>query len=80
MPIYEFRCRECGKVSDFILNGSSDGKKPACLGCGSRNLEKLISTPSLMKHKTNPPGTTCCGRTERCETPPCSESGSCCHG
>jgi hypothetical protein len=25
----------------------------------------------------NPPGSTCCGRSERCDTPPCSNDGKC---
>ncbi|MFC1870585.1 zinc ribbon domain-containing protein [Chloroflexota bacterium] len=78
MPIYDFRCQECGKVSEFLLSSTSDAKKPACLGCGSQNLERLISAPSLLRARANAPDTTCCGRTERCETPPCSTDKGCC--
>jgi putative FmdB family regulatory protein len=78
MPIYDFRCQECGKVSEFLLSSSSDSRTLDCPGCGSQHLERLISAPSLLRDKANAPGTTCCGRTERCEMPPCS-SGEGCH-
>jgi putative FmdB family regulatory protein len=78
MPIYDFRCQECGKVSEFLLSSSSDSRTLDCPGCGSQHLERLVSAPSLLRDKANAPGTTCCGRTERCETPPCS-TGEGCH-
>ena len=78
MPIYDFRCQECGKVSEFLLSSSSDSRTLDCPGCGSQHLERLISAPSLLRDEANAPGTTCCGRTERCETPPCS-TGEGCH-
>jgi putative FmdB family regulatory protein len=77
MPIYDFRCQECGKVSEFLLSSSSDSRTLDCPICGSQHLERLISAPSLLRDKANAPGTTCCGRTERCETPPCSTDEEC---
>ncbi len=77
MPVYEFRCQECGKVSEFLLSSPSGGKKPVCPGCGSQDLERLISAPSLL-HNNASSSTTCCGRTERCDRPPCS-TGEGCH-
>jgi putative FmdB family regulatory protein len=76
MPIYDFKCQECGNVSEFLLSSPPDNKKLACQSCGSQNLERLISAPTLLRNVTNS-GTTCCGRTERCETPPCSTGGQC---
>jgi putative FmdB family regulatory protein len=76
MPIYDFRCQECGKVSEFLLPSSADSRTLACPGCGSQNLERLMSAPGLLRNPTNS-STTCCGRTERCETPPCSSGGKC---
>lgn len=77
MPIYEFKCLECGEVSEFLLPGLSAGRDLACSTCGSHNLEKLISAPSLIKSNPTVPGTTCCGREERCESPPCSTGERC---
>ena len=76
MPLYDFRCKECGKVSEFLV-ANSDRRKLACPDCGSLNMERLISVPKLLKERPNTAGTTCCGRTERCETPPCSTGEQC---
>jgi len=43
MPIFEYKCKECSKISDFLVNGSSKDKKK-CVHCGSASLEKLFST------------------------------------
>ena len=77
MPIYEYRCQRCGQVSEFLVKTVSGGESFNCPGCGSENLERLLSVPSLLKAKTASPGHTCCGRAERCETPPCSTDERC---
>jgi len=78
MPIYQYRCQECGKVSEFLILSSTENKVLICQGCGGQNLEKLISAPILVRSGAATPGTTCCGREERCEAPPCS-TGERCH-
>lgn len=76
MPIYSFKCKNCGAVFDFLVMKPSD--KPSCSKCGSDNLEKQITAPSaVIMGGSTPKGTTCCGRTERCDIPPCSDNGSC---
>jgi len=77
MPIYQYKCRECGEVSEFLLPILSDNRSLACKSCGKDNLEKLMSAPNLLKTSTGASGTTCCGRDERCETPPCSTGDRC---
>jgi len=77
MPIYEYRCQRCGQVSEFLVKTVSGGQNLSCPRCGSGDLEKLLSAPSLLKENTASPGHTCCGRTERCETPPCSTDDRC---
>jgi len=76
MPIYDFKCRECGRISELLLRDIS--KKVHCPGCGSENMERLVSASYMVKTDVPAPGTTCCGRDERCATPPCS-TGSTCH-
>ena len=77
MPIYQYKCQECGEVSDFLLSSLSDSGTLVCPSCGSHNLDRLLSVPNLLKGKTTVPGTTCCGRTERCQMPPCSTDERC---
>ncbi len=76
MPIYDFRCHECGRVSEIFLRSAND-QVVRCPGCGSQNMERLITASYMIKMGTPAQGTTCCGRTERCETPPCSTGGIC---
>jgi putative FmdB family regulatory protein len=78
MPIYDFKCQQCGEVSEFLVANFSDSETLTCPDCGSQNMERQISAPSLLKVRSNTPGTTCCGREERCETPPCSTGEHCC--
>lgn len=68
MPIYEYRCKKCGTVFEALVMGD---RKPACEECGSRSLEKLVSTFSAIDG----------GKMPSCQGPTCSpsvcESGMC---
>lgn len=45
MPIYEFVCKKCKEVFEsFVMKGADD---ISCPKCGSKELEKLISTPNV---------------------------------
>ena len=77
MPIYEYMCRDCGQVSEFLVRTMSGSRNQSCRYCGSGNMEKLLSTPTLLKENVSVPGHTCCGREERCEMPPCSTDKGC---
>jgi putative FmdB family regulatory protein len=76
MPIYDFKCGECGRVTEILIR-DTDGQEIKCPDCGG-SLEKLISSSTfLMKAASPASGRTCCGRSERCETPPCSTGEGC---
>jgi putative FmdB family regulatory protein len=76
MPIYEYRCSNCGVQVEVLVRGG--GEAPTCPYCGTALREKLFSVPYIStKGATHLPGHTCCGREERCETPPCSIGGTC---
>jgi putative FmdB family regulatory protein len=76
MPIYDYRCRECGKVSEIFLR-SLHSEAIRCPACGSENLERLISSSYMIRMEASAPGTTCCGRETRCDAPPCSTGDVC---
>ena len=76
MPIYDYRCNQCGEVSEILVLGQREDEVK-CPICGSCNLERVISASYLLRTENRAPGTTCCARAERCETPPCSAEGIC---
>ncbi|NCP10276.1 zinc ribbon domain-containing protein, partial [bacterium] len=41
MPIYEFKCRQCGKDFEALVIGSRDDIN--CPQCNSTSLERLMS-------------------------------------
>lgn len=50
MPLFEYRCKYCQKVSEHLfMGGLSDleGKQIDCPTCGSPETEKLISCPNF---------------------------------
>jgi len=79
MPIYEYRCEDCGKISELLTGIGSSSDQIKCSHCGGKNVCKLMSvssTPSKMPQRK--PGKTCCGADERCDKPPCSDNSPCC--
>jgi len=77
MPIYEYKCKECGNISEFIVGMGKDAVIK-CNECGSFEMEKVMSVASFQGVETaRTPGRTCCGREERCESSPCSNGGVC---
>ena len=77
MPIYDYKCQDCGEISEIFLQGVDNAKSIACPVCGSEMMEKLFSASYLLQTETRAPGKTCCGKAERCETPPCSTGDIC---
>lgn len=48
MPLYEFKCDECGTVIEFISTGASPaGFEPLCPDCGEP-LRKVPSAPAFV--------------------------------
>ncbi|MFP4081405.1 MAG: FmdB family zinc ribbon protein [Candidatus Aminicenantes bacterium] len=43
MPIYEFVCKKCGKHFESLVSVGRE-KEVSCEACGSKNIEKLISS------------------------------------
>jgi putative FmdB family regulatory protein len=80
MPIYEYRCTKCRRVSEFLVGVGQEENEIKCKYCGSKELNKMISATfvSSGKHTIGSShGKTCCGRDERCDKPPCSNDSTC---
>ena len=43
MPIYEYRCRHCGKVSSFFTRAINDPLQPVCDHCQSQDMQRRMS-------------------------------------
>jgi putative FmdB family regulatory protein len=43
MPIYEYRCEECGKISEFLLIKSGETFIPQCKRCKSKKMSRVLS-------------------------------------
>jgi putative FmdB family regulatory protein len=55
MPIYEFQCKECGKVFEkLVLSRTSEA--PKCPDCASALLERIYSTFATSSVVTKSPG------------------------
>ncbi|MHB8110424.1 MAG: FmdB family zinc ribbon protein [Syntrophorhabdaceae bacterium] len=76
MPIYEYKCDDCGAINEFIVFSANEGV--ACRSCNSPKMTKLMSA-----HNTSSPsgssampgfGGGCCGSAGGS----CGMPGSCC--
>ncbi len=75
MPIYEYKCEDCGVISEFIVFSADEDV--ACRSCGSVKLTKLMSAhnTSVSSGSSMPDFGGCCGSPGSCGTP-----GGCCSG
>jgi putative FmdB family regulatory protein len=73
MPIYEYKCHECGEKSEFRITSQSQVGELTCKSCGSRDLKKLFSVPVIATGRSSSSEGSCCGQPGSCSAP-----GSCC--
>ncbi len=43
MPIYEYRCAECGESFELFIRSAKQKEGPTCPKCGSTDVHKAIS-------------------------------------
>jgi len=58
MPIFDFKCQECGHKFDLIIS-NADKDKAKCPQCGANNLKQLLSLFSTSRAGT--PADSCSG-------------------
>ncbi|HDN86549.1 MAG: zinc ribbon domain-containing protein [Candidatus Omnitrophota bacterium] len=86
MPTYEYLCEECGYRFERFQNMSEEPVK-VCPRCGQK-VRRLIEGGAGFIFKgsgfyatdykiRSSSIRTCCGRSERCDRPPCSDDGVC---
>jgi len=49
MPIYEYRCKDCGKKSTFLTLSVKSALEPKCKKCGSTKMEKIVSRVAIFR-------------------------------
>lgn len=84
MPLFEYRCSECGKRTELMIL-AGDGKfDPACPACGSAKMNRLLSR--FAAHGTHKSEESFdgldkmpCGADE-CEAPEMCGTGACGYG
>lgn len=53
MPIYEYRCQACAKVSSFFLKSIGSALEPVCSHCQSKDMERRMSSFAMGKTVTS---------------------------
>lgn len=67
MPIYDYRCDECGKTYDIFHKVREVEEDVVCPTCGSTKHTRLLSAPSFAM------------KSAQAEVPSCA-NGGCCGG
>jgi len=73
MPIYEYRCSDCGGISEKLVGVVQETSEPACDHCGSPELTKVFSQIGYAAKRTPEPCRTCPGHqpSAACEAAGC---------
>jgi putative FmdB family regulatory protein len=51
MPIYEYKCDDCGKVSEILVRNTQSPVNASCSQCKSANVNRKISAPGAVMTK-----------------------------
>ncbi len=76
MPLYEYKCESCGRVVEELRAGSDADVPIDCPDCNKPMKRVFSVTGGVRMGAGRPSGATCCGRAERCDSPPCTD-GAC---
>jgi len=49
MPIYEYRCEDCGRISEFLLIKTEETFIPQCKKCKSRKMSRILSRVRVVR-------------------------------
>ncbi|MBW1702073.1 MAG: zinc ribbon domain-containing protein [Deltaproteobacteria bacterium] len=69
MPIYEFKCKNCGNIFEYLCLKSSDKDNASCPSCGRKETDVLLSAFSSLSSSNSQ------GGGARLSSSSCSPSG-----
>jgi len=72
MPIYEYRCQDCGSRFEKLVRRSSESAAQECPSCGKQHLEQEFST--FAAHANGSPKSSAA---PECPSGRCSNPGMC---
>jgi putative FmdB family regulatory protein len=49
MPIYEYQCEDCGKISEFLVMKRKEVFSPQCKRCKSRKMSRILSRVRVIR-------------------------------
>ena len=49
MPIYEYRCEDCGKISEFLVIRTDEAFVPQCKRCKSKKMSRILSRVRIIR-------------------------------
>jgi putative FmdB family regulatory protein len=49
VPIYEYRCRRCGRLTTIVTLRASERVAPRCRACTGRTLDRVPSAPARVR-------------------------------
>ncbi len=67
MPIFDFRCSQCGHGFELLVRAGESGR---CPDCNSEKVEKLMSAPAAPSRMSSP--LSLAGSCPPADAPPCS--------
>lgn len=54
MPLFDYRCEECGHITEYLERADADGKH-VCEACGSSKLARQLSICSVQMSQASQP-------------------------
>jgi putative FmdB family regulatory protein len=72
MPIYEYKCKDCGSEFELLLFSGEEAK---CPKCSSKNLEKKVSKVSFLSENYSSDTTSSSSSCSTCSSKNCSSCG-----
>jgi putative FmdB family regulatory protein len=72
MPIYEFKCLECGEYFEFLVMKTEETVEMACPKCKAENFERILSGTNYAMGEGAGGGARVSSQTRTCSSGSCT--------